>query len=325
MPLPSDLSFVGVAKEATKGTFAASTKYPPMKTFNPHDKQIYLVDQGQRGSMATNFGQTAGPVFSEIDMGGDVFPDTWGFFLAGMLGDVVTTGATAPFSHAMAVKNNLDGQPVALSLTDFYGLTGGTPARGYAGVQMSDLEVDWQADGLLKWTGKGTGFASALVAKPTAAYTAITTPPAWVGTTSIGGSNSLILEAGKLVFKRPVKAIHSVDGTAAPYKIWVGPLTVTGSLTLIHEDDTELIRYLTNTQPALVLDFSQGAGAALTEVKFTMTKAAYTLGDIVRGNDYVETTVNIEPVANSTDVGASAGFSPVKAVLQNALPASTYV
>jgi hypothetical protein len=43
-----------------------------------------------------------------------------------------------------------------------------------------------------------------------------------------------------------------------------------------------------------------------------------------RSNDYVEIDVNFKAVANTTDVGASAGFSPIKVTLKNAKSTTVY-
>jgi hypothetical protein len=91
------------------------------------------------------------------------------------------------------------------------------------------------------------------------------------------------------------------------------------------ENDTELTRYLTNTQPAIVLDWSTGTGAALTQIQATITKGAYTAAVIERGQDFVQVTVDINAQGNTTDAGATAGFSNIKWVLKNAKASGTYV
>jgi hypothetical protein len=90
------------------------------------------------------------------------------------------------------------------------------------------------------------------------------------------------------------------------------------------ESDTQLNYYLNNTQPSLKLDFSTGAGATLVQVQFNMTKCAFTVAKIERGKDYVELSVNYKAIANTTDVGASSGYSPIKVTLQNAKASGTY-
>src|ERR1700738_1279034 len=119
MPNPTNRSFLGVAKEATKGTGVASTAYIPVKTINPFDHVMYLPDKGLRGSMVETYDEIAGPIYSELDIGGDAFPDTIGWPLAGILPDVATTGASAPFTTTFASKNTGDGQAKAYTLTDY--------------------------------------------------------------------------------------------------------------------------------------------------------------------------------------------------------------
>ena len=115
------------------------------------------------------------------------------------------------------------------------------------------------------------------------------------------------------------------SGVSSPYKVWAGRVAVSGKLSFITETgEAQLVNYLTNAQPTLDLNFSQGAGAALTQVKLHMTKCAYTLGVQTRGQDWVQTDITYKAVANTTDVGASAGYGQLVATLQNAKPAGTY-
>lgn len=322
-PVPTNLSFVGIAKETTKGTGVSPTNYIPVDKIILHERQLYLDDKAMRGSMVDVYNEVPGVAWCEIEMGGPVFADSIGWALAGMLGDVTTTGASAPYSHAMAVQNGSDGQCKSYTITEFYGVT---QARQVAGFQFSDLSFKANADGLLEWTAKGAGFASTQVAKPTAAWTAVTPEPAWESATNIAGSAATGVLSMELNLKRNVSPIHTIDGTAAPYKIWQGPLSVAGKLSLLHETDAELTRYLTNTQPAVYFDWTHGAAAALVEVKLNMTKCAYTdTSGIDLTADYTKSDYSISAVANTTDVGASGGYGQLKATIQNALPSGTYV
>lgn len=324
MPNPSNLSFLGIAKEATKGTGVPATAYIPVKTLDPLDNVIYLPDSGLRGSMVDVYNEVQGPKFSEISIGGDVFPDTIPWLLANFLGDLATVGASAPFAHTMAVKNSLDGQPGAVSLTDHYGLQGGTPSRLFAGQQIAELGFKFAGDGMFEWTGKTVGYASTNVAKPTSSFTAIPPLPGWLGALTIGGAAKTFMESGELTLKREATPIHTVDGTQAPYGIFVGPVVMEGKATFVHEDDVELTRYLAGTQSALVLNWLTGAGAATVQVQCTMTKPQYTVAAVKRGKQFIETEITFKPIANTTDVGATGGYSQSKWVVQNAIAASIY-
>jgi hypothetical protein len=316
---PTNLSFLGIAKETTKGTAAAATDFIPVKSIDPSDTIMYFEDTGMRGAMVDIYNEVAGPASASFDLAGDVFPDTIGYPIAGIMGDVSTSGI-GPFTHAIGVKNSGDGQPVSYSLTDFYGLSGGTPARRQPGCQFTDLSLKWQGDGMFEWTAKTLGFQSAQVAKPTASFSTVTPLPAYLGTLTIGGSSKLFMESGQMNLKRAGTPIHTVDGTQAPYQIWVGPLGVSGKLTFVHEDDTELQRMLQSTQAAIVLSWTSGTNV----VQVTMTKPQYKTADVKRGKDYITTEIEYVAVANTTDVGASGGYGQVKFSITNSKPSGTY-
>jgi hypothetical protein len=323
MPLASLRSYLGIGKEATPGTAVAATHFLPVKDLAPKDDITYLVDQGMRGAMVQDYDTIAGPAVATYDFGGDAFADTIGFPLTGVLGDLTTTGASAPFTHAVSTLNTTDGQPPSYTVSDYYA-GGAASTRRFAGMKFSEVGLKFNADGLLTFTAKALGFASATAANPTPSYSAVTPIASWLGAVTIGGGAVTYVTDGECTIKRKVDAIHTADGTQSPYKIFSGPVSVDGKLTVVMEDDTEYIRYLTNTKPSLVLNFTQGAAAALTQIQLTMTKCAYTAAEIGRGKDYVELSITYTALANATDVGASAGYSPVKATLQNAIAASVY-
>lgn len=324
MPNATNLSFLGVAKEVTKGTGVAATGFIPMKTLEPLDQVQYLEDTGFRGAMVDVYNEIVGPAWSEFSGTGDVFPDTISWWLANIFGDLVESGASAPFTHNHAVKNSTDGQPGALSLTDFWGLTGGTPARRYPGMQVAELGFKFQGDGMFEYAVKCVGFQSALVAKPTQSFSTIVPQPGWLGAVTIGGSGKTFVEQGEINIKRNATPIHTVDGTQSPYAVWVGEMMVDGKMTIVVEDETELLRYLNSTTAALVFNWTSGAAATLVQVQCTMSKVQYTQVAIKRGKDFVEAEIEFKAIGNTTDVGASGGYGPCKFVVQNATAAGVY-
>ena len=90
------------------------------------------------------------------------------------------------------------------------------------------------------------------------------------------------------------------------------------------ESDTELNRFLNNTQPAIVLDWNYGTGASELQLQATITKGAYTAAVIERGEDFVQVTIDLNGQGNTTDAGSSGGFAPIKWVLKNAKASGTY-
>lgn len=320
MPHSSNLSFLGIAKEVTPGTPVVATAFIPVSTPTGKDALTLLDDKGLRGAMVDTFGQVAGVKSGTLDFGGDVFPDTVGWAIAGVLGDVATTGASAPYTHTMAVQNGNDGQPKSYTLVDYYA----TAARAYPGAKISEFGLKFSAEGMLTYTAKATTFGSQVVTKPTPSFTAVPPLASWIGTVTLGGSSLATVTDGELNIKRPVTVVNTVNGSQNPAQLWSGPVSVDGKLTVVMEDDTQLTNYLTAVDQALVLNFAGGAGASAFQVQFTMSKCKYSAAEVGRGKDYVELALTFTAHANATDIGASAGYSPVKAQLQNAINTGVY-
>jgi hypothetical protein len=319
-------SYLGIAKEVTKGTAVTPTDFLPVMagSLKPVDVIDPLYDEGLRGSLVKNYNYLPGRTRSTYDFGGSVFPDTVGYAIAGLLGDVATTGASAPFTHTISLENSAvaaaDAQPLSYTITDFYAAA----VRAYPGCQFSDFTLKFNADGMLEYDAKTTGFASSAAATPTPSFSTILPTQVWKGSVSIGATTITNSISGEIAMKRPVTPIYGISTTQNPYSVFLGALEVTGKITFVMEADTELTRYLTNTQPALVFNWAYGAAAAAVQIQATLTKGAYVASAIERGSDFVQISVDINGIGNTTDVGASAGFSPIKWVLQNAKPSGTY-
>lgn len=332
MSIPKARSYVGVAKETRPApgvapTGVAATDYIPFTSFNPLDNVSYLDDKGIRGSMVEDYGQIQGNIWSEIDLGGDLFPDTFGYPIAGLLGDVATSGAASvAFTHVISTLNSqaTNGQPTTFTLSDYYGL-GAASTRMFAGCQWSEVDVKFAADGLMSYAAKAKGYASSVVANPTPSFSAVTPVPSWIGVVTLAASVSAIMAEGNVKISRPVTPMLTVDGNQRPYQLFAGAVVAEGSLLLVFESDAQLQYYLSNTQPALQLDFSAGSGSTATQVMFNMSKCAFSNAKIDRSKDWLELSVNYKAVANVTDVGASGGYSPVKVTLKNAKVSGTYV
>jgi hypothetical protein len=319
-------SYLGIAKEVTKGTAVAPTDFiPVMKdSLKPADIIDPLYDTGLRGSNVVNYNYIPGRTRSTVDFSSAVFADTVGYALAGLLGSVATTGVSAPFTHTISLKNSAvaaaDDQPISYTLTDFYAAA----VRAYPGQQFSDFSLKFNADGMLEYDAKTTGWISASASTPTPSFSTVLPTPVWQGTVSIGGSTVSNSMTGNIDMKRNVTPVYGISQTQNPFNVFLGPLETTGKITFIMEDNTELTRYLTNTQPAIVLNWAYGAGAAAVQIQATLTKGAYTAAVIERGQDFVQVTVDLNAQGNTTDAGSTAGFSNIKWVLQNAKASGTY-
>jgi len=319
-------SYLGIAKEVTRGTAVAPTDFIPVMKDNlkPVDIVDPLYDTGLRGSNVLNYNYIPGRTRSTVDFGGAVFADTVGYAIAGVLGSVATTGVSAPYTHTISLFNSLasggDVQPISYTLTDFYAVD----VRSYPGCQFSDFSLKFNADGMLEYDAKSTGFQSETVSDPTPTFSTVLPTPVWRGTVSIGGSPVSTAMTGNIDMTRPATPIYGISNTQDPYQVFLGPLEVTGKITFVMDNDTQLLNFLNNTQPALVFNWAYGAGASAVQIQATLTKGAYTTGVIERGEDFVQVSVDINAQSNTTDAGSSGGFSPIKWVLQNAKASGTY-
>jgi hypothetical protein len=319
-------SYLGIAKEVTKGTIVAPTDFIPVAkdSIKPVDVVDALYDTGLRGSNVVNYNYLQGRTRSTFDFGGAVFADTVGYGLAGLLGSVATTGASAPYTHTISLKNSLtsgaDDQPISYTLTDFYA----ADVRSYPGCQFSDFSLKFNADGMLEYDTKTTGWQSSQVSDPTPTFSTLLPTQVWRGTVSIGGSAVSNAMTGNIDMTRSVTPVYGISNTQNPYSVFLGPLEVTGKITFIMENDDELTDFLSNTQPAIVLNWNYGSGAAEVQIQATITKGAYTAAVIERGEDYVQVSIDLNGQGNTTDAGSTGGFAPIKWVLKNAKASGTY-
>ena len=319
-------SYLGIAKEVTKGTVVAPTDFIPVAkdSLKPQDIVDPLYDTGLRGSNVLNYAYIQGRTRSTVDFGGAVFADTVGYGIAGLLGSVATTGASAPYTHTISLLNSLtsgaDAQPISYTLTDFYAVD----VRSYPGCQFSDFSLKFNADGMLEYDTKTTGWASSTVADPTPTFSTILPTPVWRGTVSIGGASVSTAMSGNIDMSRPVTPVYGISNTQNPYQVFLGPLEVTGKITFLMETDAELTRFLNNTQPAIVLNWSYGTGASLVQIQATISKGAYTAAMIERGEDFVQVSIDLNGQSTTTDAGSTGGYAPIKWVLQNAKASGTY-
>lgn len=320
-------SYLGIAKEVTKGTPVAPTDFIPVTSSKLKPVDVIgelLADNMAQGSLVKDYAYVQGRSNSTYDFGGPVYPDTIGYMLGGVLGSVTTTGSTAPYTHTISLKNasstGADAQPTAFTLTDFYAAN----VRAYPGIQFSDFSMKFTSDGLLEYDAKGTGYLSQTASTPTPSFSSVLPTPVWYATVSIGGSTISNVVDGNIDMKRPVTPIFGLANTKDPYQVFLGALETTGKIKFVMENDTQLTNFLTNTQPAITLNWSQGTGASATQIQFTLTKGAYTAAMIDRSKDFVEIEVDVRSIANTTDAGSTGGYSNIKWVLQNAKAANTY-
>jgi hypothetical protein len=333
--LPTPAQFGGVAKElaTAPGTPVAMTNTLLTDNLVYQDLPQWLADQANRGVMGTDsFNEIQGVMWSTITMGGPLNTDTFGFLAANILGDVTTTGASSPFTHAIALLNPTSGNPGAQPVTDTFTAYNGVPAtvgaRQIPYGCLSQLVVDFDAlSGLLKWSATVMGWPTVLPGvRPTAAPSSVKPLAPWIGTVGVGGTAVgapvATLRTGKITMNREVEPEPTVNGLQKPLGMARAGFSVTTDLTFIAQDESIYNHMINNDEPQVQLIFSAGANQSIQfdfqQMAFQNIKPDYG-AKVVRW-----ATQTNKCVFNSTNVGTSGGQGPMKITLVNSLPSGTY-
>ena len=117
--------FLGVAVEATPGTPLAMTTTIPVEKFEWEDKPVWLDDKSWTGSMVGLRGKQQGVIKTDFTISGNVFGDTFGFFLRNILGDVAYTGGTNSGSSTTTTGALTAGTTTVIPVTSATGITPG--------------------------------------------------------------------------------------------------------------------------------------------------------------------------------------------------------
>lgn len=309
---------MGGGYETTPGNGVVPTFYLPVHTITPKDTVTQLVDKAWRGSAVDAYDVVAGMITGEVGFDGDVYLDTIGHLLAGMMGDIVETGSGAPYTHTFNLLNSGEAQPKTQTLTDFY--AAGT--REYASAMYSELDFKFTPDALLTYSAKTMSYGSATATTPTPSFSAVEVLPAWTGVAKIGGSVYAEMEDAEIDIKRQVVAIKTINNSQVPYAIFSGVMSVEGKATLVMEDDTYLTDYLSATKTSLDFVFTQSTG---NSIEFNMNKANFSAAAIQRTKEYVQIPVSFKAYGNSTNVGSSGGYGPLTVTLINSIATGVYL
>lgn len=314
-PFPSSKQALHIAKETTKGTaVAAPTTSFPIREFTGGRDKTKLPDESLRGSAVDSYSEADGVFHGVFTVSGDVFADSFGHLLLSILGEEAVTGAGAPYAHAFNALNSGDQQPPGHTLWDDYSVS----CRRYPGAQCSSLAISWEDNGLLAYEAEFLTLGDTVVAAPVAAYGALAPHPAWASTCLIGGAAAYPLSGECTITRNDAEPIHVQDGLQSPRHIWVGSLSIEGTVVLLMEADTYYQQFIDNTQPTLDFNFTTGAGVAQTGLRLLMSKATWREPEIDRSASYIKLELGYKALGNTTDAGVSAGYSPIKATLSNA-------
>lgn len=233
---------------------------------------------------------------------------------------------TAPFTHVFSLLNSGNGQPPTHTVTHYQGISASTGARQYGYWCGSALNFSMDAEQLFTHDVSGTGVLGVIAGSPpTNTISGALPQPSWrfqvgVGGVASGGTLAANIQGAKINIARTVKPWFLLNGQADPGIIARGPLGVEGSFSVLAQDETPLTTLLANNALQLQVTMTNGlAGANLLAVTYDIQTAVYNKATLT-DNDHLFYDVGFRCVANTTNVGFSGGFSPLKVTVQNAIP-----
>lgn len=326
---PTTKSFIGLTKEVTQGTAVPPLVATiPVNGFKAHDKFEELLDKAQRGSMADlyGYGQGAGMVEWEIEES-PIFYDMIPYFLYNILGEIATTGV-GPFTHAINLLNSGTGQPGTFTIFDWQG-TPANQGRQYPGCVVTELTIKGNPESeWITWSAKGIGWLSAATAAAPAPAPSTDAPmAAWRVNILFATVADKTFGEWEVTMARTAEAEHTSQNSQQPYLIFRGELGVTGSLRQLKPaDEVQYLKYINNTQFELEINADNGGlTTADRNIKLHMQKVAFADGtELARDEIAIGYTMPFKAIANTTDVGTSAGLGPIKATIINNTASGTY-
>lgn len=330
---PVSAKFGGIAKDGGDGVPVAMADNLNTTQFDFVDTPVWLPDTSNIGGMDATGTVTQGKIYCAVNLGGNVFTDTFPYLLANILGDVTTTGTASPFAHAVALLNPAAGnsykaQPTSHTLTAYNGVAASSGAWQIASVALSQLVIEFDASsGLLVWTATGNGWPSVIAgSRPTSAPSTVKPIAAWAGKMGLGGPASggtLLsnLATAKITINREIENQFMADGTQNPAGIGRGAITTAFDATFLATDNVVWTDMINNTKPQVQWLFNVGASQ---QVQIDMQVAAFEVAKPNYGNKMVRWDTSGVGERNSTNAGATGGLASIKATVTNAVASGHY-
>jgi hypothetical protein len=316
---PSNLQWVGAAKETTYGTaVAAPTFWIPVTSPKWTPKINPLVDQGLRGLMGMDYQQVAGMRFEEITYKTYPYMDSVYQHLIATFGRADTvTGAADPWTHKTSLYNGTgtDGaQPPSYTL--FY-IDAAGKCWQIPGCVIQSTKVDVKVDEIATLEVTWNGMPATAITIPTSTPTTAKPMPSWNSVISIGGSASSAYSEVSLEYKRDTKPIPTINNSQSPLAIYGAALSVAGSLTAVYQGSTDvnIVDYLTNVQPVLTVKLAP-VGDAVHSLTLQHSVVAYDDASPQGSGDWMEVNATIKGLMNATDA-LDAKQSPGQVIFLN--------
>ena len=314
-------SYLTLAIEAVRGTPAAGTFTPvPITTPELVPMVVFLKDGSFRGSPVDVYDQVAGTWHSEVNGKGYVYADSFPVLLIGTIGPDVVTGT---YIHTISLENDITTGSQPASLTWDYN-DGANPWQ-VGGGQVADLEISGGADKALEWTAK-------MVGNPwtnTAGTLTTSTVPfiaAWNTVISVNSSDLDYISDWTCKIDRKSAPIFTA-GQQGPHVNFASPIDVSGSFTYVVDSDSDPFAVggsayaLYRSGTAIPVTMTSTSTVDGSSVEFQMSNVQFQDVKHSTSKNYTEGTVNYTANANATD--AITGYSPIVAIVNNAVAVYT--
>lgn len=315
-------SFFALAKEVTWGTpVTPPTIFIPMLQPKWTPKLKWLPDISMVGSPSETRDYVPGKRNDEVSFKHNMYLDSYGAVMLGLLGGPDTVTGTGPYTHTIKLLNNVSVASQPPSYTMYY--FDSSQARQIPGSKLGSLDISWNADGAVECTSNWIGGFEADVSTPTNTPSTANFVPGWDVAMSVGGSPFLIFVSGSINITRGTQAIFTSDGTQAPHYVFTGAIEVKGKAKLLVEASgfnpfSGSNSALQRNQLLATIVFTDPVSS--NTLTLTMTKTQFTNPVIDAGSKYLLADCEFEAIANTTD--AASGISPISAVLVNSQAAA---
>lgn len=299
------LTHIGGAKEAAWGTSTVPTFWIPAKSVKSEPLVGRIVDNSRRGNASKDQASYTGTQKAKVSIESDFYQDHNPRIIAAVLGADTVTGV-GPYTHTMVLGNTVPSH----SWTDYDTLSG----RRYAGALCSSVTLKWATEqGALEMAAEFESKMPTDVAETPPTFSTVAPWLGWQMSLTIAAAGNTDCIGGEVTIKRTPKLIYGGANSKDPNRGFaLGDVEVTGRLTFYAADSVIRGYYTNNTQPAVVITFTDGTNV----LTITMTKCDFEKVQDDRGDEYVKWDVTFRGIHNTTDGG------PAKVVATNAVSAA---
>lgn len=230
------------------------------------------------------------------------------------------TTVTGKTGHQIGLFNSasVGSQPPSYTIVHYDGIA----ARQLVDSQADSLGLSFASDQSLSWSSKFLTFPETDIATPTnESFSSELFVPGYSCTVNIGGATSTVVSAGEVNFSRGTEAIITANsGLQTPYRIWAGPMAVSGKLTFVLElNDTTITKGTTSVKQIVNLLFTDPNSDDAMTVQ--MSQVQLENPKVNTGKTYVEIDTDFVAEANATDA-VSGGYAAAQFRFGNAVTTS---